>query len=169
MYRRRLIILVTAIALLAGACETDVPTPEEREAITPLVRTFLISLAKAYGDMDPRPLEGIAAPRFMEQAHHDIQLLQAGGVRLEPVLVNVTITDLKVIRHANAYVAATEVWDTRRFDSVTGEMVGQDAHSVLHSHIQFKKIDGDWLVLYREVEETATGPRLVVPSPTPNQ
>ena len=160
-------VIITCLALSLVACETDQPTPAEKEAITPLIRTFLISLAAAYGDMDASPLQGIAAPRLMEQALKDINLLRAGGDRLEPVLVDLEITDLKVLRHANAYVACTETWDTRRFDSVSGELVGHDPHTVLHTHIQLKKVKRQWLVLYRDVEETAVGPRFVVPTPTP--
>jgi hypothetical protein len=155
--------VVAAAAALAG-CETDVPTPAERGEVAPLVRTFLVQLAHAYAELDPRALEGIAAPRLLAEARRDIETLRAGGIHLQPELVSLEITDLKVLRRANAYVACTEVWDTLRFDAFSGEMVGRDRASTLHSHIQLKKVDGRWLVLYREVEETATGPRLVVPT-----
>ncbi|NWG00816.1 MAG: hypothetical protein HXY19_07710 [Thermoanaerobaculaceae bacterium] len=163
----RTVSLVLVLALAAAACETDTPTAEERAVLEPLVRTFLIQLAAAYAEMDPKPLEGIGAPRLLERARHDIDLLKAGGDRLEPVLVEVTITSMKVLRHANAYLTCTEVWDTRRFDAFTGELIGQDVHSVLHSSIQLKKLEGRWLVLYREVEETRTGPRLALPTRPP--
>lgn len=158
--------VIASLALAAAvACETEVPTAKEREAITPLVRRFLLQLATSYATLDAAPLAGIGAPRLIEQAGRDIQLLRAGGDRLEPSLVSLEITDLKVLRHANAYVVCTEVWDTRRYDATSGKLVGRDAHSVLHSRIQLKKVKGAWLVLYREVEETATGPRLALPTP----
>ena len=157
-------LLGAAVALLLPACETDVPTPAERAAIEPVVRTFVVALARAYADLDAAGLAGVGAPRLLTDARRDIELLRAGGVRLAPRLVSLAITDLKVLRRANAYVACTEVWDTTRFDAFTGEQVGRDPASTLHSHIQLKLVDGAWLVLYREVEETATGPRLVVPT-----
>ena len=165
--QRTKLAAVLALALAAAGCETEVPTPEERATLEPLVRTFLVQLAAAYGQMDPKPLEGIGAPRLMERARHAIELLKAGGDRLEPVLVDLTINEMKVLRHANAYVTCTEVWDTRRFDAFSGELVGEDASSVLHSSIQFKKLEGRWLVLFREVEETRTGPRLALPTRPP--
>ncbi len=160
--------LALILAVLAASCEREVPTAEERAVLEPLVRTFLVQLAAAYGSMDPSPLEGIGAPRLVERVRHDIDLLKANGDRLEPVLVEVRIDTMRVLRHANAYVTCTEVWDTRRFDAFTGELVGHDAHSVLHSSIQLKKIEGRWLVLYREVEETRTGPRLALPTRAPD-
>jgi hypothetical protein len=166
--RAALAMAAGALVLPLVACETDVPTPREREEIVPLVRTFLVQLARAYSELDARALAGIGAPRLLEQATKDIEMLRAGGVRLQPQLVSVEITDLKVLRRANAYLACTEVWDTTRFDSYTGELVGRDTASTLHSHIQLKKVEGAWMVLYREVEETATGPRLVVPTATPH-
>ena len=168
MSRLALAARLGAVALSLAACETDVATPRERDEIVPLVQTFLGQLARAYADLDARALEGTGAPRLLEQAGKDIELLRAGGVRLQPQLVSAEITDLKVLRRTNAYVACTEVWDTMRFDSLTGEMVGRDRSSTLHSHIQLKKVDGAWMVLYREVEETATGPRLVVPTAEPS-
>lgn len=165
--RRAVLPAVVVLALAAQGCETDVPTAAERGVIEPLVRTFLLRLAEAYEDLDPAGLEGLGAPRLLLEAERDIEMLRAGGIRLQPRLVSVEITDLKVVRHANAYVACTEVWDTTRIDSFTGEVVGRDSSSVLHSHIQLKLAQGAWLVLYREVEETATGPRLVVPTAPP--
>lgn len=165
MRRAALAALCGALALPLAACETDVPTPAERAAITPLVRTYLERLARSYAELDASHLEGVGAPRLLADAKRDIELLRAGGVRLEPRLVSLEVTDLKVLRRANAYVACTELWDTRRFDAYTGEMVGRDSASTLHSHVQLKKVEGAWMVLYREVEETATGPRLVVPTP----
>jgi hypothetical protein len=162
--RRGLAVLGGALALSLSACETDVPTPREREEIAPLVRNFLVGLARAYSELDAAPLAGLGAPRLLEQAGKDIEMLRAGGVRLRPQLVSLEITDLKVLRRANAYVTCTEVWDTTRLDSYTGELVGRDSASTLHSHIQLKRVEGAWMVLYREVEETATGPRLVVPT-----
>ena len=167
MTRVALALAGGTLAVTLAACETDVPTPREREEIVPLVRTFLVQLARAYGDLDAGALAGVGAPRLLEQAGKDIELLRAGGVRLQPQLVSVEITDLKVLRRANAYVACTEVWDTTRFDSYSGELVGRDSASTLHSHIQLKRVEGAWMVLYREVEETATGPRLVVPTAAP--
>ena len=168
MSRPALAALAAALALVLAACETDVATAREREEIEPLVRTFLGQLAHAYAELDASALAGIGAPRLLEQAGKDIEILRAGGVRLRPQLVSLEITDLKVLRRANAYVACTEVWDTMRFDSLTGEMVGRDSNSTLHSHVQLKKVEGAWMVLYREVEETATGPRLVVPTAPPS-
>ena len=56
---------------------------------------------------------------------------------------------------------------TRGFDSSSGVRGGRECAATLHSHIQLKRVEGAWMVLYREVEETATGPRLVVPTAAP--
>jgi hypothetical protein len=161
-------IVVLGVLLAASvACETDTPTVAERQAITAMIRPFLTQLAAAYAQSDPRTLEGVAAPRMLDDVRRGIETMQAGGRRLDPVLVSFEITDLKVLRHANAVVNCTEVWDTRSFDAFTGVLLGRDAHSVLHSHIQLKLVRHTWMVLYREVDETAKGPRLVLPTPTP--
>ncbi len=158
-------ITVVLASLAVAACETGEPSEVEREEISRQVRVFVERLAEAYSGMDPAPLEGVATPRFIKQARHDIDLLRAGGDRLEPRLKNLEVLSLKVLRHTNAYVAARESWDTKRFDAFTGELVGHDPNSVLHTHIQLQRTDRQWLVLYREVEETATGPRFVVKTP----
>ncbi len=159
-------VVLSSLAVLA--CESGEPTQAEREEVSRVVRAFVERLAEAYSGMDPAPLEGLVTPRFMERARHDIDLLRAGGDRLEPRLKNLEILSLKVLRRTNAYVAAREIWDTKRFDAFTGELVGHDPDSVLHSHIQLQRVDRRWVVLYREVEETATGPRFVVKTPGPS-
>lgn len=155
------------LVVAAGACERDTPTPAEREAITAVIRPFLTQLAAAYATEDPSKLDGVAAPRMIESVKHGIEIMEAGGRRLEPVLVSVDITSMKVLRHANAILACTETWDTRSFDAYTGQLIGRDENSILHSHIQLKLVNGKWIVLDREVDETATGPRLMLPTPTP--
>jgi len=166
-FRGWVLLVVLAATLGLAACEQDQPTAEERAAIEPLIRSFLLSMALAYSQEDPAPMAEVSSPRFMEEVKRQIRLVQAGGRRLEPVLVEVEILDLKVLRRTNAFVSVRETWDTRSFDVRTGEMIGQDAESVLHSHIHLKRIDRQWRVLFRDVEETATSPRLVLPSPTP--
>lgn len=162
--RRRLLLFTIFAALLLAGCESGQPSEAEREEISLLVKDFLQRLADAYGRMDAAPLEGVAAPRLIEKARWDIDVLRGGGDRLEPRLKSVEILSMKVLRHANGYVAAREVWDIRRFDSFTGELRGHDPESVLHTHIQLQRMKRRWVVLYRDVEETATGPRLVVPT-----
>lgn len=169
MRRRPVVVAGLAVVLALGltGCETDTPTADERAAIEPLVRTFLLQLAAAYSEGTPKPLTEVSAPRFMDDVQRQMDLVRAGGRRLEPVLVSVEILDLKVLRRANAIISAREVWDTRSFDLVSGELIGHDPGTVLHSHITMKRIDRQWRVTFREVEETATGPRLVLPSPVP--
>jgi len=163
----RIVPLALALVVTVG-CETDVPTAAEREAIELVMRPFLTQLAAAYTERDPAKLEGLAAPRLIAEVERGFEALAAGGRRLEPVLKSYEITDLKVLRHANAIVALTEVWDTRSFDASTGDLIGRDENSVLHSHVQLKRVEDRWLVLFREVEETATGPRLVLPTKAPS-
>lgn len=166
---RRGVLMAVAVSLALAACESDKPTPQEREAITSLTRAFLLALARSYSEMDVKYLEGLAAPRFVNETYDAILTLRANGDRLDPVLVDLQITDLKVLRRANAYVFCTETWDTRRLDVATGELKGHDPQSVLHSVIQMKLIERRWVVLYREVEETATGPRFLVRTPSASQ
>ncbi|MFN3413907.1 MAG: hypothetical protein ACK42L_07580, partial [Thermoanaerobaculum sp.] len=116
------LLLVFSMGL--AACERDTPTEEEREAITSLTRAFLLSLARSYSEMDVKYLEALAAPRYVNETYDAIMTLRANGDRLEPVLVNLEITDLKVLRHANAYVFCTETWDTRRLDVASGQLKG---------------------------------------------
>lgn len=160
-------LLLCTLAVTLVSCERDTPTEKERTTLTSLTRTFLLALARSYSTMDPKPLEGLAAPRFINETWNAISTLKANDDRLQPDLIDLQITDIKVLRHANAYVFCTEVWDTKRF-SVDGSVLkGHDPNSVLHSVIQLKKVERQWLVLYREVEETALGPRFLVRTPTP--
>ena len=167
MNRRLLGLIVAGLAVALLGCETDVPTAKERQALTPLVHTFLSRLADAYARMDTAPLKGLASPRMMDQVANNIDLLRASGDRLEPKLVSEEITSMKVLRHANAVISVTEVWDTKRLDANTGQLLGHDEATTLHSHIQLKLVDGTWLVLYRVVDETTRGPRLMLPTPKP--
>jgi hypothetical protein len=84
------------------------------------------------------------------------------------VLLSAEILDLKVLRRSNAIVSVREVWDTRSYDAFSGELVGHDPASLLHSHITMKRMDGQWRVTLRRVEETTGGPRLTMPSPVPD-
>ena len=167
MNRRLFGLIVAALAVTLVACETDVPTAKEREELTPRIHTFLVQLAEAYAKMDTAPLQGIASPRMMSSVADNIDLLRASGDRLEPKLVSEEITSMKVLRHANAVISVTEVWDTKRLDANTGQLIGHDKDTTLHSHIQLKLVDHQWMVLYRQVEETSKGPHLMLPTPKP--
>ena len=167
MHRRLLGLMVVTLALALVACETDTPTAKERQELTPAVHTFLVKLAQAYAAMDTTPLKGIASPRMMESVRENMDLVRAGGDRLEPKLLSETITSMKVLRHTNAVISVTEVWDTKRIDAMTGQVIGEDKATTLHSHIQLRLVNGSWMVLYREVDETARGPRLILPTPKP--
>jgi hypothetical protein len=150
-------IAIGTVILLTGACERSTPTATEREAIETVVVAYLNDLARAYSDVDANQLSEHATRREMVEVNDRIGQLVAIGERVQATLLQVDITDVQVFRSVNATVSTVEVWDVGRFDAYDGREKGRNPGTVQHGLIQLRKVEGEWKVIGRRVQETQKG------------
>ncbi len=174
--RRQWHAALMAMALLAAvcvmtACEDTTPSEEQRQEIERVIRGYLHALAESYSEVSIEPLDGWAADIEKSEVQRLLRkLIQTTGDRAEATLLQVEIEDVEMFRVVNASAKLTEVWDLRRVDASDGREIGRNPHSVQHSIINLRRIDGQWLVVGRIVEETAGGSRWrVTPEVPPSE
>jgi hypothetical protein len=153
-----------------GGCDDTTPSEEQREEIERVVRGYLNALSEAYAEVSIEPLDGWAADIERSEVQRLLRkLVQTTGDRAEATLLQIDIEKIEMFRAVNASVTLTEVWDLRRIDVSDGREIGRNPHSVQHSIINLRRIDGEWLVVGRIVQETAGGSRWrVTPQVTPS-
>ena len=146
-------IALSLLLLAAAACGggTEQVDPEVRQEIEALLEAYGPKLGQAYSQNDPSVLEGLAAPREIAAIEKRMRDIQLEGRRLEPTFRSVTIEDLQVWGYANAYVTTQEVWDVRTYATGVDEQLTEQIGERNRVKYQLKKIDGDWMVLFRTI------------------
>lgn len=143
-------ILCIVTACGGGTAEVD---PEVRQEIMTLLEAYLPKLGTAYAENDPAVLEGLAAPREIAAIEKRLADIRLEGRRLEPTFESVTLEDLQVWGYANAYVTTQEIWDIRTYSTGSEQMLTEQVAERNRVKYQLKKIDGDWMVLFRTLLE----------------
>ncbi len=144
-----LFLLLVAVTACGGSGEEV--DPEVRQEIETLLEAYGPKLGRAYSENDPSLLEGLAAPREIAAIEKRMRDIQLEGRRLEPTFRSVTIEDLQVWGYANAYVTTQEIWDVRTYATGVDEQLTEQIGERNRVKYQLKKIDGDWMVLFRTI------------------
>lgn len=144
------VLLLTVAACGGGTSEVD---PEERREIEALLEAYLPKLGTAYSENDPSVLEGLAAAREIAAIEKRLNDIRLEGQRLEPSFRSVTIEDLQVWGYANAYVTTQELWDLRTYATGSEQLLTEQEAQRNQVKYQLKKIDGEWMVLFRTILE----------------
>lgn len=141
--------------LLVGASCTSGESEEARarEEIEAMLAEYLPGLAQAYAESSPLLLRDWVAEKEIARVHKRIEELADQGRRLEPVFHTVTVENIRVWGHANAYVTTVEVWDIRSVAIGSEVVVQQFDGQSNRVRYQMKKDEGRWRVLFRTVAE----------------
>lgn len=157
---RYLLVFTLGLAILVSAgCEDTTPGPEERMAVEQATSTYLHALTDAYSSLNVEPIEELATGSEVQDVRKMLRGLAGTGDRVEARLLSVEFTRIDVFREVNATVVTTEVWDVTRFDAFNGREKGRNPTSIQDSIIQFRLINGRWMVTARRVIGQETGPR----------
>lgn len=150
---RPLICLLLALTPLACG-----PSPEEvkvdREEIRQNLEAYLPKLGEAYATGNIELLRGMAVEK--ELAHVDkkvTELAQEGRV-LAPELRELTIEDVTLWSHNNAYVTTVEIWDVKSYVLGSDRLLSEDPDQAQRVKYQLKRRPEGWQILYRQVEQT---------------
>lgn len=151
--RRRFLLplLAPALLLAAGCGGSSAKGEADRAGIEAAIEAYLPLLATAYAEGDLAGLAGHAATKEIASVDKRIQDLKLQGRVLEPKLRSVTVEELNVWSHSNAYVTTVEVWDLQVYSTGARQLLSEELGQQNRVKYQLKR-DGDgWLVLYRTI------------------
>ena len=152
--RSRIPIAAAIPLLLIVACgEQATDAGDARPEIEALLLEYLPRLGEVYSENDPAPVEGLAAAREIAAIEKRLRDIRAEGRTLSPTFQSMTIEEIKVWGYANAYVTTQEVWDIRTYSTGTDQMLTEQMGQRNRVKYQLKKIDGNWMVLFRTILE----------------
>lgn len=147
-------VCLLGILILAVGCG---PSPQreaaDREAIHGLLSAYLPKLADAYANENAQTLKPLAAEKEIAAVAKRIHDLADQGRVLKPSLRSFTIENVEVWNAVNAYVTTVEIWDLHVFASGTDTQLSQALEQSNRVKYQLKREDGQWLVLYRTIQE----------------
>lgn len=144
--------LLAVVVLLAAACSTEQERTQvaKEEIRVVLAEGYLPRLAEIYAGADPQILEGWAAQKEISGIAKRVQELAEQGRSLEPELRAVTLEEVNVWSHANAYVTTLEEWDLRVYNTGTRALLSEELGQHDRVKYQLKRTNsGDWIVLFR--------------------
>ncbi|MEM7350276.1 MAG: hypothetical protein AAF657_05690 [Acidobacteriota bacterium] len=150
------LILLTGLTLVLSTGCSEVGGGEEvsRQEIETVLREYLPKLGQAYAQRDTSILEGLAVPKEMARIDLRTEELKAAGRVYEPEFKEVTVEDVSVWNHSNAFVTTFEVWDVRSYTLGTHYLVNESLGQRNRVKYQVKRKDDSWVVLYRELDQT---------------
>ncbi len=156
--RSSALVLLGALLLVLAACENSIPSADERQALEEAVRGYLNGLAEAYSEADTNHLAEHATPREIAEVNRLLRELRTTGDRLDATLLGLEVEQIEMSHTINATVRLLEVWDVGRYDSFNGREKGRNPHSIQHTVIQMRRIEGKWMVISRmRLEEDQAG------------
>lgn len=150
---RRVPIVLTLVASLAGCGSSEQAAQVDELAIQQMLESYLPRLAEAYAREDASVLEGVVAEREIAAIQKRLGDLEAEGRRLAPTFHSVTVEDVTVWSHANAYVTTNEIWDLKLYAWGTDHLLSEQVQQRSTVKYQLKREGDEWVVLYRELQE----------------
>ena len=142
--------LLATVALL-GCSESVEDADEARVEIKAFLEEFLPALGRAYAERNAYLVEDFVAQKEISRIGKRLSELSAQGQVYEPTVQTITIEDVNIWSHSNAYVTTLEIWDVRRLAAGTDQVLTEVQDQPNRVKYQMKRdIDG-WRVLYRTI------------------
>lgn len=152
MYKFVLFPCLVAWTVLVGCGEKPL-TEEDRQDITQALRDYLPVLAKGYTSGNLESLKEFAAEREVARVFTRVSELADEGKFVEPTFREMTVEDIQVWGHANAFVTTLEVWDLRVYANGSQSLLGQELDQSNRVKYQLKRRGPRWEVLLRELDQ----------------
>ena len=152
------------VCLLAGCTSMS---PDEK-AVRATIERYNDLLADGYRALNMSGLREVASQTQAEDEYVHMSSLAEGGVRLDPALKNLLITDVSVEATA-AHAQTRETWDYRHYSRANGNLVLEEKGLVyVLAWDLAKEPSGKWVVTdVRAISATSTTEPEVLGTITP--
>lgn len=145
---------ILVLPALAACRPSETTRAAEMEGIRQSLQAYLPRLGEAYATGDATLLEGYAVEKEVASVARRIRELAHQGILLEPTLKELTLEEVEVWSHANAYATTVEVWDIRELTVGSGTLISEELNQRSRVKYQLKREGDRWLILYRQLEKT---------------
>lgn len=125
----------------------------DEEAIRAVLEGYVARLGEAYSGQDASVLAEFAVPKEVASVGRLIEEQAARGQYLDPELEQLTVESLRPWNVSNAFATTFEVWDVRLRAIGSDALVRESTDQSQRVKYQLKRIDGEWKVLFREVQD----------------
>ena len=154
MRRRSLLAPLLCLAILISGCGPEVVTEANKESIAATLNGYLKLLAEAYSSGNVEILKEFAAEKEVARVYTRVSELADAGRYVDATFYQMTVEDIVIWSHANAYATTVEVWDLRVRTNGAGVLLGEETNQASRVKYQLKLRDGKWQVLHRELDQT---------------
>lgn len=144
--------VLAAFGLLTLACGPEEVKEEDRAGLTASLNGYLPTLAQAYTSGNVEPLRAYAAEKEVARVFTRVSELAEEGKYVDATFHQMTVEDVVVWSHANAFVTTVEVWELKVRAYGSDTLLGEDVRQTSRVKYQLKRRSGDdWQVLHREL------------------
>jgi hypothetical protein len=147
------LLLLAPLLFLATCTSAETKEARAREEIQEMLEEYLPVLAEAYATEDPDLLDTWVAQKEVARVRKLLDELAAQGRAFEPTFRSVTVEEVKIWGHANAFVVSFEVWDIKSLATGTGQVLQEVAGQANRVRYQMKRNEGRWRILFRTIAE----------------
>lgn len=142
------------LPLLVGCAESAEDHRASAAEIEAFLADYLPRLSTVYDTGNAEVLRDLAAEKEMAHLVKLIGDRAAQGQVLVPELRSVTLESHTIWNHVNAFATTVEVWDLRLYsNSEPRALLRELLQQPSRVKYQLKKVDGRWLVLFRETTQ----------------
>lgn len=143
---------VCGLVLQCGCDADDGTEALRRAALEETVREYNRLLVQGFAEMDMAVLEPVATQEQAEREYVYLAALGEGRMRLEATLISIEFGPVGS-SGATSTVETTEVWDYRRVDIDTGELMAEEADVRYHLRYSLIPVVDRWVVASIETLE----------------
>jgi DNA repair ATPase RecN len=145
-------VLALTSLLVAVSCSPSTDdTAEAKEEIQAFLEEFLPALGQAYAQRDAYLVEQYVAQKEIARIGKRLDELSALGQVYEPTVRTITIEDVNIWSHSNAYVTTLEIWDVRRLAAGSDQVLTEALEQPNRVKYQLKRDADGWRALYRTI------------------
>lgn len=154
MAKKLLIPLSLLFCCALVACGGATVTDEDRSQVESTLRAYLPLLSEAYESGNIEPLRELAAERELARVFTRVSELADEGKVVEPTFRELTLEDVQIWNHSNAFATTVEVWDLRVFPTGSSTVLSEELGQSNRVKYQLKRRGEQWQILARELEQT---------------
>jgi hypothetical protein len=141
------------LILVLGCGGEPAGEASDEQAVRGVLDGYVDALGRAYREQDAAALTPFAVPKEVASVQRLIEEQGARGQYYDPELRSLTVEEVRPWNVSNAFATTLEVWDVRLRAIGSGTLVREATDQSQRVKYQLKRIDGEWKVLFREVQD----------------
>jgi len=145
---------VLATGALLSGCGPEEVTEVDKDSISVTLNGYLKLLSEAYSTGNVEVLKEYAAEKEVARVYTRVSELADEGKYVDATFYQMTLEEVVIWSHANAYATTVEVWDLRVRTNGSEVLLGEETNQASRVKYQLKLRDGTWQVLHRELDQT---------------